>query len=140
MCAPGAFIPATRTAVIGVVDSLKLNSPSTFGHIISQSGSSRLFSCTPAGAAASAGDFTVNCAGSPQVLRPGRTAYPALLPAPASLVIAVADKSNALPSLAPLTPAAAAFFYLAGRFAVVADPIQACPPSSVVLPNYVWPL
>ena len=42
-------------------------------------------------------------------------------------VIAVADKSNALISLAPLTPAAAAFFYLAGRFAVVADPSMYAP-------------
>jgi hypothetical protein len=108
------------------VDGLKVNAPSTFGHILSQSGVSRLFACTPAGASASAGDFTVNCAGSPQVIRAGRAAHPALFPAPTSIIIAVADKSGALPSLAPLTPASAAFFYLAGRFAAVADAVQVC--------------
>ena len=125
MSAPGAFIPSSRTAVIGVVDGLKLNAPSTFGHILSQSGASRLFACTPAAASASAGDFTVDCAGTPQVLRAGRTAHPALLPTPTSIVIAVADKSSALPSLVSLSPASAAFFYLAGRFAVAADAVQA---------------
>ncbi len=129
MSAPGALISNSSAAIIGVVDSLKLTSHSTFGHILSESGASRLFACTPAGASASAADFTVNCSGSPQVLRAGRSAHPALFPAPASLIIAVADKSNALPALAPLTPAAAAFFYLAGRFAVVADAAQACVPS-----------
>ena len=124
--APGALISNSSAAVIGVVDSLKLTSHSTFGHILSESGASRLFACTSAGASASATDFTVNCSGSPQVLRAGRSAHPALFPAPASIIIAVADKSNALPALAPLTPAAAAFFYLAGRFAVVADAAQAC--------------
>ncbi len=124
--APGALISNSSAAVIGVVDNLKLTSQSTFGHILSESGASRLFACTSAGASASATDFTVNCSGSPQVLRAGRSAHPALFPAPASIIIAVADKSNALPALAPLTPAAAAFFYLAGRFAVVADAAQAC--------------
>ncbi len=125
--APGALIVNSRTAVIGVVDGLKLNSPSTSGHILSQSGASRLFACTTATtASASTGDFTVNCAGSPQVLRPGRTAHPALFPSPTSIIIAVADKSSALPPLAPLTPASAAFFFLAGRFAVVADAVQVC--------------
>ena len=126
MIAPGAFIPHSRTAVIGAVDGLKLSSHSTFGHILSESGASRLFACTPAGASASTGDFVVNCSGSPQIIRSGRSAHPALQPAPTSFIIAVADKSSALPSLAPLTPAAAAFFYLAGRFAVVADAVQAC--------------
>jgi len=124
--APGAFLPSSRTAVIGVVDGLKLaQASSTYGHILSHSGVSRLFACTPAAASAAAGDFTVNCAGSPpQVLRPGRTAFPALLSLPTSIVIAVADKSGALPALAALTPAAASFFYLAGRAAVVADAAQ----------------
>lgn len=98
--APLFPIQAQPSAVLWIASS-SLQTPS-FGHILTERRDSCLFACISAGASASAVDFTVNCSSSLQVLRAGRSAHPALLPAPASIIIAVADKANALPALAPL--------------------------------------